>query len=224
MSNAVLTLANISKHFHQGGEEITVLNELNLSLAAGEIASLVGPSGSGKTTLLQIAGLLDNPDSGSVTLAGEECAKLSDARRTVLRNKHLGFVFQFHQLLPELSAEENVMMPQLIGGTKSSAARTRARELLGIVKLSHRLTHVPAQLSGGEQQRVAIARALANDPAVILADEPTGNLDPETSDLVFTAFTSALKSRNASALIVTHNPDIAKRTTRSFRMEQGRVI
>lgn len=220
---SVLSLSNISKTFRQGGEEVQVLHGLNLSLAQGEIAALVGPSGSGKTTLLQIAGLLDNPDSGSVMLADEECATLNDAKRTVLRNRQLGFVFQFHHLLPELTALENVMMPLLLAGEKRNAARSKAENLLETVKLSHRIDHTPSRLSGGEQQRVAIARALVHEPALILADEPTGNLDPETSDHVFSAMQSALKARNASALIVTHNPDLAKKTTRIFSMEKGRV-
>lgn len=216
----VIQLTNITRTYRQGPEAIHVLENFSLSLNQGEIAALVGPSGSGKTTLLQIAGLLDPADSGTVTMAGKDCTKLSDSERTRMRRDQIGFVYQFHHLLPELSAEENVMMPQLIAGVSKAGARTRAHELLSMVKLDHRLTHRPAELSGGEQQRVAIARALANSPSLILADEPTGNLDPETAAHVFSILVDTLKHNNAAALIATHNLELAGRMDKKIDLKQ----
>jgi lipoprotein-releasing system ATP-binding protein len=220
----ILQLANIRKDFAQGGQALHILNGLSLSIGPGEVAALVGPSGSGKTTLLQIAGLLAQPDAGQVWVHGRASEKLGDAERTKLRREKLGFVYQFHHLLPELSAEENVMMPQLIAGRAKAAAANEARRLLALVGLSARLAHRPAELSGGEQQRVAIARALANRPALVLADEPTGNLDPETSASVFSMFRDTLRETGAAALIVTHNHELARSCDRLLRLEHGRIV
>lgn len=211
--SAVLTLSNLHKSYPSGESRLEVLKGFDLTINAGEIVALVGPSGCGKTTLLQLAGLLDTPDSGEVVLGGEN-AKQNDRIRTKLRLKYLGFVYQFHHLLPEFSALENVMLPQLITGTSKKEARTRAEKLLGDVGLSARLNHRPAQLSGGEQQRVAIARALSNKPKLLLADEPTGNLDPETADAVFNGFMQYVKAEGCAVLLVTHNPELAKKVNR----------
>ena len=216
---SILQLTNVTRTYRQGPEAVHVLNHFSLEIKAGETVALVGPSGSGKTTLLQIAGLLDPADSGAVYIQNKDCSKLSDTARTTARRDAIGFVYQFHHLLPELSAEENVMMPQLIAGASKNAARKRAHELLGMVKLDHRTTHRPAELSGGEQQRVAIARALANSPALILADEPTGNLDPETGEHVFSLLVATLKQNNAAALIATHNMELAKRMDRVISLK-----
>ncbi|MFO1243062.1 MAG: ABC transporter ATP-binding protein [Rickettsiales bacterium] len=217
--NSVIQLLDITRTYRQGPEAVHVLENFSLTLEPGEIAALVGPSGSGKTTLLQIAGLLDPPDKGTVLIKGTACTTMQDADRTRIRRDQIGFVYQFHHLLPELSAEENVMMPQLIAGKSKSAAKDRAHELLGMVKLDHRLSHRPFELSGGEQQRVAIARALANSPALILADEPTGNLDPETADHVFSILVETLKKNNAAALIATHNLELAKRMDKKIALK-----
>ena len=182
MSETALELAGIVREYRQGDNRLRVLDGLNMTLRAGEIVALVGPSGAGKSTLLQIAGLLDNPDEGVVRLGAQDCAAYSDAERSAMRRAEIGFVFQFHHLLPEFSALENIALPQLIGGTSRRAANRRAEELLASVGLSERATHRPAELSGGEQQRVAIARALANRPRLLLTDEPTGNLDHVTGE------------------------------------------
>ncbi len=207
--NHVLSLDNITRTYRQGEAALHVLREVNLSLKAGEVVALVGPSGCGKSTLLQIAGLLDNPDAGTVRIADRDCTAMGDAERTRMRGEHIGFVYQFHHLLPECSAEENVMMPLLLAGASKAQAQKRAQELLAQVKLADRATHRPSELSGGEQQRVAIARALAGKPSLILADEPTGNLDPETSDLVFAVMLAAIRENNSAALIATHNMELA---------------
>jgi lipoprotein-releasing system ATP-binding protein len=220
----ILQLIDIHKGFAQGEQKLHILNGLNLTIHAGEVVALVGPSGSGKSTLLQIAGLLGQPDAGQVLIQGKPCERLNDAERTKLRRDQLGFVYQFHHLLPELSAEENVMMPQFIAGKDKRAASAEAHRLLGLVGLSKRAAHRPGELSGGEQQRVAIARALANRPALVLADEPTGNLDPETSASVFAMLRATLKENGAAALLVTHNLDLANACDRILRLEQGRVI
>lgn len=212
--SAVLTLANLHKSYPSGDGRLEVLKGFDLTINAGEIVALVGPSGCGKTTLLQLSGLLDTPDSGDVVLGGEHAAKLNDSARTKLRLKYLGFVYQFHHLLPEFSAIENVMLPQLITGVSKKDAKKRAEELLANVGLSARLNHRPAQLSGGEQQRVAIARALSNKPKLLLADEPTGNLDPETADGVFNGFIQYVKAEGCAVLLVTHNPELAKKANR----------
>ena len=210
----VLKLLNLTKSYPSGEGRLDVLQNFSLEIPAGEIVALVGPSGCGKTTLLQVAGLLDRPDSGSVMIKGEEAATLSESERTELRLKYLGFVYQFHHLLPEFSALENVTLPQLIAGVSKRDAEARAKTLLDSFGLMKRLHHRPAQLSGGEQQRVAIARALANHPKLLLADEPTGNLDPETATSVFAQFMEYARKSRLSVLLVTHNPEIAAKADR----------
>ena len=217
-----LELRAVRKVFHQGGE-LTVLNGVDLALRAGEIVALVGPSGTGKSTLLHIAGLLERPDGGAVLIDGRDCGGLGDERRTQLRRRRLGFVYQFHHLLPEFSALENVMLPQMIAGVARPAAREKAAALLGRVGLDERLTHRPARLSGGEQQRVAIVRALANDPQILLADEPTGNLDHNTADGVLATLIEIVRDSGLAALIATHNLDLAHRLDRIVALENGRL-
>jgi lipoprotein-releasing system ATP-binding protein len=220
---SVLELAGVRRVFRQGGVELHVLNGIDLALAAGEIVALVGPSGAGKSTLLHVAGLLERPDAGAIRIAGEECGALSDERRTLLRRRALGFVYQFHHLLPEFSALENVMLPQMIAGAPRGAARDKAARLLRRVGLGERLSHRPARLSGGEQQRVALVRALANDPQILLADEPTGNLDHDTADGVMTALVEVVRASGLAALIATHNLDLARRLDRIVALEGGRL-
>jgi lipoprotein-releasing system ATP-binding protein len=219
-----LTLAGVVKTFRQGGRELHVLRGVDLAVAPGEMAALVGPSGSGKSTLLHIAGLLERPDEGEVTIAGEAVGRLGDDQRSKLRRKALGFVYQYHHLLPEFSALENVIVPQMIAGRPKREARQHARTLLETVGLAERLEHRPARLSGGEQQRVAIARALANGPIVLLADEPTGNLDPETAGRVFGMLREMVRQTRVAALIATHNLELARSMDRVLRLEQGRVL
>jgi len=221
---AALTLRDIRRTFHQGDKTLEVLRGAALDLRPGEIVALVGPSGAGKSTLLHIAGLLENPDGGDVLLDGRPAAGLSDSERTALRGRYLGFVYQYHHLLPEFSALENVMLPQMLAGIGRGVARTRARELLKMVGLSERESHRPARLSGGEQQRVAIARAVANAPRVLLADEPTGNLDHTTSDAVFRQLLALTRGAGLAALIATHNPELASRMDRVVRLEDGLLI
>lgn len=221
MNETALELQNITRHFTQAGEKLDVLRGANLVLKRGEIVALVGPSGSGKTTLLQITGLLDQPSSGKVIINGSEVESHKEGIRTERRLKDLGFVYQFHHLLPEFSAEENVMLPQMVAGVSKADAKKKAHALLSDLGLGHRLTHRPAQLSGGEQQRVAIARALANDPAVILADEPTGNLDPHTAEQVFAMLLKTAREKGVAALIATHNHELASRMDRTVLMEDG---
>ncbi len=223
MTNSTLELKNITKTYSQAGEKLAVLSGLNLEVKAGEVVALVGQSGSGKSTLLQIAGLLDNPTSGSVAIRGEDLSSASDKKRTMARRKYLGFIYQFHHLLPEFSALENVVMPQMIAGVSEKMAQETARELLGELGLSSRMSHRPARLSGGEQQRVAIARALANSPALVLADEPTGNLDPKTAGEVFDMFMRLARERGQSALVATHNLELAGRMDRIVRLENGKL-
>ena len=225
MSSATsLVLKNIFRVYQQGGTALNVLLDANLDIMRGEVVALVGPSGSGKTTLLQIAGLLDTPDSGEVYVAGKAAGKMNDAERTALRLSKLGFIYQFHHLLPEFTARENVMLPQMIAGVNKAEAAKKAEELLDVVGLSSRTTHRPAELSGGEQQRVAIARAMANEPALILADEPTGNLDPTTAEHVFKSFIAAAREKKVSALIATHNLELAHRMDRVVVMREGGVV
>lgn len=214
----VLQLKNISKTYPSGEGKLDVLRGFNLEVKAGEIVALVGPSGCGKTTLLQIAGLLDSPDAGEVFINGEDATEANDAKRTALRLKHLGFVYQFHHLLPEFSALENVYLPQLIAGSRLQVAKDRAKELLESFGLGERIHHRPAQLSGGEQQRVAIARALANNPKLLLADEPTGNLDPENASKVFAQFIQYAKKTGLAVLFVTHNADLAAQADRKIEL------
>lgn len=217
MSNA-LEIKNVCRSFFQGGQRLDILKDFSESVSAGEIVALMGPSGSGKSTLLQIAGLLEKPDSGEVSIAGASAGALGDGARTALRREKIGFVYQFHNLLPEFSAIENVMLPQMIAGVSRKLAAEKARVLLNTVGLSHRLEHRPSELSGGEQQRVAIARALANSPRLILADEPTGNLDLKTGDSVFELLLQTVRLTGAGALVATHNPDLARRMDRIIEM------
>ncbi len=225
MSEPVLLLSGVSKAYLAGTPaEVVVLRDADLALAAGEMVALVAPSGAGKSTLLHIAGLLDTADSGTVRLAGQDVSGLGDRRRTRLRREAVGFVYQFHHLLPEFTAAENVILPQLAAGTPRAEAAARATDLLSRVGLAARLGHRPAQLSGGEQQRVAFCRALANRPQLLLADEPTGNLDPATSDTVFATLLELVRDTRLSALVATHNLDLAARMDRIVRLESGRLV
>lgn len=218
-----LELANVTRVYHQGDNRLEVFSQANLQLKKGEIVALVGQSGSGKSSLLHIAGLLDAPDEGEVSIDGRSCSNMSDTERSLLRRDKIGFVYQFHHLLPEFTAQENVSMPQMIAGVSKSQAALRSQELLKTLKLEGRLGHRPGQLSGGEQQRVAIARAVANHPAILLADEPTGNLDPESADMVFAEFLNLARSEGLSALIATHNFDLAAKMDRTLVVEGGHI-
>ncbi|MAZ22484.1 MULTISPECIES: ABC transporter ATP-binding protein [Roseovarius] len=225
MSDPVLRLTGISKTYNKGREnEVTVLREAELSLQAGEIVALVAPSGAGKSTLLHMAGLLDTPDAGRVEIGGVDMTGLGDRRRTVARRREVGFVYQFHHLLPEFSALENVVLPQLANGVARRAAEARAQELLDQVGVGERAGHRPSAMSGGEQQRVAFCRALANGPRILLADEPTGNLDPATSDRVFERLVTLVRETGLSALIATHNLELAARMDRVLRLDTGTVV
>ncbi len=221
MSEAILQTRGLKRSFTQGGVTIHVLRGVDLAVQPGEIVALLGPSGSGKSTLLQAVGLLEGGFEGSIRLGGEEAASLDDDGRTRLRRDLLGFVYQFHHLLPEFNAVENVILPQLVRGAEPDEARTRARDLLSTLGLEHRLDHRPAKLSGGEQQRVAVARALANRPPLILADEPTGNLDEHTADKVFAEFLGLVRGEKSAALVATHNERLAKRMDRVVRLHDG---
>ena len=224
MSEPVLTLDGIVRHFEQGGRTLEVLRGASLSIGEGEMVGLLGPSGSGKSTLLHITGLLERPDQGEMSIAGHACGGLGDRERTALRRRLLGFVYQFHHLLPEFSALENVMLPQMIAGANRANAKVRAGEMLERVGLSDRTDHRPAQLSGGEQQRAAMVRALANRPALLLADEPTGNLDPETAGLVFEELLRLVREDGLSALIATHDSSVAARMDRSVTLTAGALV
>jgi len=224
MSNPVLSIKNLKRTFHQGSEALHVLQGVDLDLYPGEIVALVGPSGSGKSTLLQTAGLLEKTDGGEIIIDGKACAHLSDSARTQIRREVLGFVYQFHHLLPEFDAEENIILPQMIAGKSFNDARTRARDLLKEVGVLKRASHRPARLSGGEQQRVAIVRALANRPKILLADEPTGNLDETTAAAVFEKLIQLVRQENLAALIATHNMDLAKRMDRIFTLHEGHLL
>jgi lipoprotein-releasing system ATP-binding protein len=224
MNKTVLTLKKVVQTFTQGGVSIEVLRGVNLNVEAGETVALVGPSGSGKSTLLQIAGLLEQPVSGEIVIKGRSIKDLGDTHRTAMRRQEIGFVYQYHHLLAEFSARENIIIPQLIAKVDKQHAGKRADELLTIMGLSDRATHRPARLSGGEQQRVAIGRALANKPQVILADEPTGNLDPSTADSVFDLLTDIVQRSGVGALIATHNPKLANRMDRIVRIEDGVLV
>jgi lipoprotein-releasing system ATP-binding protein len=219
-----LALQNVRRTFRSGGGPLTVLNGADFLLHAGEIVALVAPSGAGKSTLLHLAGLLEKPDSGKVLVAGRDAGALSDAERTAIRRDSIGFVYQFHHLLPEFTALENVVLPQMIAGKPRRAAEARARALLENLGLQKRERHLPGKLSGGEQQRVAIARALANAPNVLLADEPTGNLDVGTAQLVFDELLSIVRGQGAAALVATHNPNLAARMDRTVTLRDGRVV
>lgn len=223
MSEAVVQTTGLTRSFEQGGVRINVLRGIDLAIQPGEIVALLGPSGSGKSTLLQAVGLLEGGFGGSLRIAGVEATALSADDRTDLRRDRIGFVYQFHHLLPDFTARENVILPQLVAGTSEAAAATRAIELLTALGLGARLDHRPSQLSGGEQQRVAVARALANRPALVLADEPTGNLDEATSDRVFDEFLELVRGQNSAALVATHNERLAARMDRVLRLHDGRV-
>ena len=224
MSNLSLKLTDIHRTFNKGKpNEVQVLDKVSMTLGAGEVVALVAPSGAGKSTLLHIAGLLDTVDGGTVEIDGKVASGQSDRMRTRMRRNSIGFIYQFHHLLPEFSAVENITLPQRAAGVSKDEAEARAVDLLGKVGLSHRLTHRPGELSGGEQQRVAFCRALANGPSVLLADEPTGNLDPETSDRVFETLLELVRETGLSALIATHNLDLAARMDRVLTLSQGRL-
>ncbi|WP_260582772.1 ABC transporter ATP-binding protein [Sphingopyxis sp. PET50] len=221
--NDVLQLVQLTRHFEQGGARIDVLRGIDAGLRSGEIVALLGPSGSGKSTLLQAVGLLEGGFGGKIVIDGEDVTRLGQGERTRARREKIGFVYQFHHLLPDFNAIENVVLPQLIRGTGQAEAEARAEELLGRLGLSERLHHKPSKLSGGEQQRVAVARALANRPLLVLADEPTGNLDEATADKVFDQFVALVRDNGSAALVATHNERLAARMDRVLRLHEGRV-
>jgi lipoprotein-releasing system ATP-binding protein len=221
MSEPVLQTSGLKRSFTQGGVTIQVLRNVNLAVQPGEIVALLGPSGSGKSTLLQAVGLLEGGFEGSIRIAGQEASALDDDGRTALRRDTLGFVYQFHHLLPDFNALENILLPQIIHGADEAAARVRAEELLGKLGLGQRLNHRPAKLSGGEQQRVAVARALANRPPLVLADEPTGNLDEVTADRVLAEFLALVRGEGSAALVATHNERLASKMDRVVRLHEG---
>jgi lipoprotein-releasing system ATP-binding protein len=221
---AVLALKNIRRNYGQGDMELSILKGADFTLYSGETVALVAPSGTGKSTLLQIAGLLERPSEGDVMVGGHSCAEMNDDQRTAVRRAEIGFVYQFHHLLPEFSALENIMMPQLIAGLSKKEAAARAEQLLAYMRIGHRATHRPSELSGGEQQRVAIARAVANAPQVLLADEPTGNLDPDTAGYVFEALTALVRQSGLAAIIATHNHQLASLMDRRITLDDGKVV
>ncbi len=223
-SQPTLSLKKVVKNFKQGSQTLEVLKGIELDILPGEVVALVGPSGAGKSTMLQIAGLLEKPTKGEIMLDGMKCSKLGDGMRTALRRDYLGFVYQYHNLLADFDATENVMLPQLIAGVKFRDAREKAQWLLERLGLGKRLKHRPSELSGGEQQRVAIARALANTPKLLLADEPTGNLDPKTSESVFRELLSIVKETGLSALIATHNFELADKMDRKVSLKDGKLL
>ena len=225
MSDFILSMNEISKSYQtSGSEKLTVLSSIDLSIDAGELVGLTAPSGAGKSTLLHICGLLDTCDRGTINFLGQDMQKASDMTRTLMRRREIGFVYQFHHLLPEFSALENVVLPQLINGRKPQQASDRAIELLRLVDLGNRAHHRPSQLSGGEQQRVAFCRAVANEPKILLADEPTGNLDEKTSDTVFEALLSLVEISGMAALIATHNENLAKKMDRRVKLKSGQLF
>ena len=225
MSDFILSLSEISKSYQTSGlEKLTVLSSIDLSIAAGDLVGLTAPSGAGKSTLLHICGLLDTCDRGTINFLGQDMQKASDMTRTLMRRREIGFVYQFHHLLPEFSALENVVLPQLINGKKPQQASDRAIELLRLVGLENRAYHRPSQLSGGEQQRVAFCRAVANEPKILLADEPTGNLDEKTSDTVFEALLSLIEISGMAALIATHNENLATKMKRRIKLKSGKLF
>ena len=226
MNNIIkpLEIRNICKSYVQGDQSLEVLKDISYSLEPGIVTGLVGPSGSGKSTLLQIIGLLDRPDSGEVIIKGVNINRANDDMLTKIRGKHIGFVYQFHHLLPEFTALENVVLQELINGVSKKIAVQRAEHILDMLKLGSRLHHLPSQLSGGEQQRVAIARALVKTPALILADEPTGNLDPYNAEAVFEIFISIVKTMNLSALIATHNEQLVLKMDRIIALKAGQIV
>ncbi len=219
-----LRLVGVEKHYREGDHRLSVLSGADFTLVPGEIVALVAPSGAGKSTLLHLAGLLERPDAGEIHIGGRQTSALSEPERTTMRRVEIGFVYQFHHLLPEFTALENVVMPQLIRGIRRKEAARRGRELLSYMRVGERETHRPSELSGGEQQRVAIARALADAPRLLLADEPTGNLDPNTASYVFEALTKLVRASGLAALIATHNHDLAARMDRRITLEGGKVV
>lgn len=219
----ILAIRDVNRTYHQGEREINVLKNVSADIYRGEAIALVGPSGSGKSTLLHVLGLLDKPDSGKVYLNDHDCSDFNDKERTEMRRSQIGFVYQFHQLLPEFSALENVVIPQLINGRKQKDAAERARVILEFLGLSHRVGHRPNSMSGGEQQRVAIARAIANEPALLLADEPTGNLDPNTAERVFQQLMGLIRQTGLAAIIATHNFELANRMDRVIQLQDGQL-
>ena len=225
MSDLILSINDVSKSYPTNESELlTVLNSIDLSIAAGDLVGLTAPSGAGKSTLLHICGLLDTCDMGTINFLGQDMQKASDMTRTLIRRREIGFVYQFHHLLPEFSALENVVLPQLINGKNPQQASDRAIELLRLVDLKNRANHRPSQLSGGEQQRVAFCRAVANEPKILLADEPTGNLDEKTSDTVFEALLSLVEISGMAALIATHNENLAKKMKRRIKLKNGKIF
>ena len=229
MSNPIeegilLNIKGLEKTFKSGAGDLTIFKDLDMKVDAGELVALVGQSGTGKSTLLQVAGLLDKPSAGRVIIDGQDTQSLSENKRTLMRNNSIGFVYQFHHLLPEFTAVENVAMPQIIAGKNRTAAHDKAEGLLKGLGLGARLSHRPAKLSGGEQQRVAIARALSNDPKLLLADEPTGNLDPKTSEEVFELLLSQVRDRDIGALVATHNITLADQMDRALELKSGRLV
>lgn len=226
MNNAtpVLTLRGLSRRYQSGEDELVVLDKVDLHIMRGEIVGLIGPSGSGKSSLLHAAGMLERPSGGDVEIEGHSGWSLNDEQRTGIRRNRIGFVYQFHHLLPEFDAIHNVALPALIAGRPRREALAEAERLLGVMNLQHRLRHQPAQLSGGEQQRVAIARAMINNPVLILADEPTGNLDPDTSTVVFGALSDLVRNEGAAALIATHNLELAKYMDRVMSVDHGHLV
>ena len=224
MSQAALALRGVERAYHQAGTPLAILRGVDFEIFPGQSVALIAPSGTGKATLLHVAGLLEKPDRGDVYVRGTATATLGDPARTALRRSEIGFVYQFHHLLPEFSALENIVMPQMIAGLRKADARARAEELLAYLGLTARASHRPPELSGGEQQRVAIARAVANSPGVLLADEPTGNLDPKTADHVFGALNTLVKATGLAALVATHNMEIASRMDRRVTLIDGAVV
>ncbi len=224
MSGPSLALRGVERAYQQGGVPLHILRGVDFELHPGQSVALIAPSGTGKSTLLHIAGLLERPDAGEVVVAGQATATLADPARTAMRRSSIGFVYQFHHLLPEFSAAENIVLPQMIAGLSRREAQRRAVELLDYMGLAKRGTHRPPELSGGEQQRVAIARAVANSPAVLLADEPTGNLDPKTADHVFGVLDTLVRATGLAALVATHNMELASRMDRRITLAEGRIV
>lgn len=222
--DSILKAEGLTRIYKQGGETLSVLHNIDVEIKSGEIVALVGPSGSGKSTFLQSVGLLDQPTRGDLFIGGQKIDAKNDKSRTLMRRQYIGFVYQFHYLLPEFTALENVVIPQMVAGVKKSDAEKRARQLLIGLKMDHRYDHRPGLLSGGEQQRVAIARALANAPTLLLADEPTGNLDPETSEIVFELLIDLVRNAGIGAVIATHNMQIAERMDRILELKNGKII
>jgi lipoprotein-releasing system ATP-binding protein len=224
MAAPVLELLNVDRFYKTNAGELSVLDKANLTLRAGELVGLVGPSGSGKSTLLHTAGLLERPEAGEVKLDGLDCLKMNDAERTAVRRSKIGFVYQFHHLLPEFNAADNIAMPLMIAGTSKRTARVKAEALLAEMGLADRGDHQPGKMSGGEQQRVAIARALANDPRLVIADEPTGNLDPATTERVFATLIRMVRDEGAAVLVATHNMSLTRHMDRVLTLEDGKLV